>query len=255
MTTANAPSSVYDNTTFFSQYQKLRENPHSLNEVVEKPTMFHLLPPLVGKKVLDLGCGTGEHLCHYADLGAELLVGLDLSETMLTQAAQNFAKKSAKPTACRFYSLPMERLNEVEEANFDLITSSFAFHYVADLPALLAQIHTKLAHGGMLIFSQEHPITTCYQNGARWEKNAEKQQVAYRLNFYRQEGLRERNWFGQPFRTYHRTTATILNTLIEGGFRILQVEEPMLAGQPEWHAEFKDLLHRPPLLFVKSVKI
>lgn len=34
--------SVYDNPIFFERYLKLRENPISLNEVVEKPTMFGL---------------------------------------------------------------------------------------------------------------------------------------------------------------------------------------------------------------------
>ena len=31
--------------------------------------------------------------------------------------------------------------------------------------------------------------------------------------------------------------------------------EPMLAEQPQWHDEFKDLLHRPPLLFIKARKV
>ena len=48
--------------------------------------------------------------------------------------------------------------------------------------------------------------------------------------------------------------ATILNQLIAAGFEIEQVEEPMLANQAQWHQEFKDLQHRPPLLFVKAKK-
>ncbi|MEN2898214.1 hypothetical protein NDCJBJIB_02915 [Mannheimia haemolytica] len=48
--------------------------------------------------------------------------------------------------------------------------------------------------------------------------------------------------------------ATIVNNLIQGGFEIVQMEEPMLAGQPRWHNEFKDLQHRPPLLFIKAIK-
>lgn len=39
-------TSVYDNDVFFENYQKLRSNPNSLNEVVEKPTMLSLLPDL-----------------------------------------------------------------------------------------------------------------------------------------------------------------------------------------------------------------
>ena len=116
-------------------------------------------------------------------------------------------------------------------------------------------IANKLKPNSTLVFSQEHPITTCHKEGERWEKNEKKQQVAYRLNYYRDEGLRERNWFQQPFKTYHRTTATIINDLIAAGFEIEQMAEPMLAEQPQWHDEFKDLLHRPPLLFIKARKV
>ena len=48
-------TSVYDKENFFALYQKLRSNPISLNEIVEKPTMLSLLPDLQGKKLLDLG--------------------------------------------------------------------------------------------------------------------------------------------------------------------------------------------------------
>lgn len=246
--------SIYDNPIFFERYKQLRGNPISLNEVVEKPTMFKLLPDLHGKKVLDLGCGAGGHLLHYLDLGAEKVVGLDLSQNMLNQAAEDFAEFGIPPEKYSFYCLSMAQLDQISESNFDVITSSFAFHYVENFPDLLAKISQKLTACGTLIFSQEHPITTCYRGGDRWEKDEKKQQVAYRLAHYREEGERERNWFQQSFKTYHRTTATILNNLIQTGFEILQVEEPMLAEQPEWHDEFKDLRHRPPLLFIKTVK-
>ena len=42
-------TSVYDTSNFFELYQKLRANPVSLNEIVEKPTMLSLLPDLLGK--------------------------------------------------------------------------------------------------------------------------------------------------------------------------------------------------------------
>lgn len=246
--------SIYDNPIFFERYKQLRGNPISLNEIVEKPTMFSLLPELNGKKVLDLGCGAGGHLLHYLDLGAEKVVGLDLSQNMLNQAAEDFAEFGIPSEKYRFYCLPMAQLDQISENRFDVITSSFAFHYVDDFPDLLVKISQKLTACGMLIFSQEHPITTCYRGGDRWEKDEKKRQVAYRLAHYREEGVRERNWFQQSFKTYHRTTATILNNLIQADFEILQVEEPMLANQSEWHDEFKDLRHRPPLLFVKAQK-
>ncbi|MDH2925185.1 ubiquinone/menaquinone biosynthesis C-methylase UbiE [Nicoletella semolina] len=247
-------TSIYDTPVFFERYLKLRQNPISLNEVVEKPTMFSLLPDLTNKKVLDLGCGTGEHLLTYLQLGAREVVGIDLSQSMLKQAKNTVENHWKNQTTCRLYALPMEQLSQLVETHFDLITSSFAFHYIADFPQLLTDISTKLTPNGRLIFSQEHPIVTAHKQGDRWEKNAQKQQIAYRLNHYREEGIRERNWFKQSFKTYHRTTATIINQLISTGFAIEQIAEPMLTEQTQWHNEFKDLLHRPPLLFVRSVK-
>ncbi len=99
--------SIYDTPIFFERYQQLRQNPISMNEVVEKPTMFSLLPDLTGKKVLDLGCGTGVHLAHYLTLGAEKVVGLDLSELMLQQAESDLSAHWQKATifpftACRW---------------------------------------------------------------------------------------------------------------------------------------------------------
>lgn len=244
--------SIYDTPIFFELYQQLRQNPSSMNEVVEKPIMFSLLPALTGKKVLDLGCGTGAHLTRYLELGAKKVVGLDLSALMLQQAETDLSARWKKGQDFSLYCLPMERLNEIAESDFDVITSSFAFHYIENFPDLLAKISAKMTACSTLVFSQEHPIVTCYKEGCRWEKNEAKQQVAYRLNYYRDEGERDRSWFQQSFKTYHRTMATILNNLIQCGFRIEQVEEPMLTEKPEWHNEFKDLQHRPPLLFVKA---
>ena len=250
----NNKTSVYDKENFFELYQKLRANPISLNEIVEKPTMLSLLPDLKGKKLLDLGCGTGGHLQLYLERGADKVIGTDLSEKMLKQAEKDLQKCGQFSGRFSLYQLPMEKLAELPESDFDIITSSFAFHYIEDFLALLASIANKLKPNGTLVFSQEHPITTCHKEGERWEKNEKKQQLAYRLNHYRDEGLRERNWFQQPFKTYHRTTATIINNLIEKGFQIEQMAEPMLAEKTEWQAEFKDLQHRPVLLFIKATK-
>ncbi|MFD0966835.1 class I SAM-dependent DNA methyltransferase [Seminibacterium arietis] len=247
--------SIYDSEGFFQLYQKMRSNPQSLNEVVEKPTMLSLLPNLSDKKLLDLGCGCGEHLQLYLQQQAKFVVGIDLSAEMLKQAKQDLHKFCGIKTKFALYEMPMEDLAQLPEQNFDVITSSFAFHYVENFTALLVDIYAKLKKGGELIFSQEHPIVTCFKNGKRWEKDQNKQFVAYRLNHYRDEGLRNRNWFEQTFVTYHRTLSTIINNLIETGFKIEKLVEPMLVDDEKWQSEFKDLQHRPVLLFIKAKKI
>ena len=48
--------------------------------------MLSLLPDLQGKKLLDLGCGTGGHLQLYLERNAVRGRGTDLSAKMLEQA-------------------------------------------------------------------------------------------------------------------------------------------------------------------------
>ena len=143
--------SVYDKDGFFELYQKLRSNPNSLNEIVEKPTMLGLVGDVSGKRILDLGCGCGEHLQLYLERGAAFVAGIDLSQSMLQQAAKNLAE--FRPHFL-LEQAPMERLERLNEGHFDLITSSFAFHYVQDFSALLAKIYAKLKPNGQLVFSQ-----------------------------------------------------------------------------------------------------
>ena len=88
----NNKTSVYDKENFFALYQKLRSNPISLNEIVEKPTMLSLLPDLQGKKLLDLGCGTGGHLQLYLERDAARGGGRDLSVKMVEQAEKDVEK-------------------------------------------------------------------------------------------------------------------------------------------------------------------
>ena len=140
--------SVYDKDGFFDLYQKLRSNPNSLNEIVEKPTMLGLVGGVSGKRILDLGCGCGEHLKLYLERGAAFVAGIDLSQAMLQQAAKNLAE--FRPHFL-LEQAPMERLEQLNEGGFDLITSSFAFHYVQDFPALLAKIYDKLKSNGQLM--------------------------------------------------------------------------------------------------------
>ncbi len=243
--------SVYDEAGFFELYEKLRQNPHSLNEIVEKKTMLAMLPTLSNLSVLDLGCGMGEHMALYLQQGAKFVAGVDLSQAMLKAAQQ----KLSQPSWQDKYSLhqaPMETFHTLNLGKFDLITSSFAFHYIDDFKALLANIKQSLKPNGYLVFSQEHPIVTAHKAGERWQKDENKNFLAYRLNHYRDEGERDRNWFKKPFKTYHRTFATIINLLIQQGFILEEVQEPMLQNDEKWQGEFKDLQHRPVLFFVKA---
>lgn len=52
---------IYDNKEFFEEYQSLRKNDLSANELIEIPQLFELIGDVTNLSILDLGCGTGKH--------------------------------------------------------------------------------------------------------------------------------------------------------------------------------------------------
>ena len=81
-----AKQNIYDNETFFEGYKKIRDNEANANNLFEIPALFSMMPDLTGKRVLDLGCGFGEHCMRCIRQGAEKVVGIDISEKMLEVA-------------------------------------------------------------------------------------------------------------------------------------------------------------------------
>ena len=66
-----AQQNIYDNEVFFEGYKKIRDNKINANNLFEIPALFSMLPDIKNKRVLDLGCGFGEHCKRFIDCGAK----------------------------------------------------------------------------------------------------------------------------------------------------------------------------------------
>jgi SAM-dependent methyltransferase len=241
------PQNLYDDPDFFKAYAAMREAGTGLNEVLEQPALRSLLPPVEGKRVLDLGCGSGAFCRLMADLGAAHVVGVDLSEKML-------ALVPAHPRIawCR---CAIEDF-QAEPGSFDLVVSSLAFHYIEDLEAVFRRISGLLAEGGRLVFSIEHPIATCAQGLLPgWLRDDAGRKVAWQVDAYAEEGLRCSRWFVDGVRKYHRTLASLLNGLVDAGFRIERVLEPHALEEAErLRPALAEERRRPPFLLVRAAQ-
>ena len=57
-----------------------------------------------------------------------------------------------------------------EEGPFDMVISSLALHYVADISKVFSDVADLLVEGGEFVFSMEHPIYTAPgHDGGKWE--------------------------------------------------------------------------------------
>ena len=240
---------IFDDGTFFAGYSKIRENKNNANELFEKPALFSLLPNLTGKTVIDLGCGFGEHCMEYVRRGATSVIGIDISERMLS-----VAKTENSHPKITYLRMAMEEVSRIN-GRFDVATSSLAIHYVKDYQALVHDVHELLNDGGVFVFSQEHPMNTCFSDGDRWTRDANGRKLYANVSNYGVEKEVESTWFVDHVKKYHRMFSTVVNTLIDNGFVIEKIVEPIPTAEIlQEHPEQDDLLHKPLFLLIRARK-
>lgn len=244
-----AQQNIFDNEIFFAGYKKLREKAVNANNLFEIPALLSMIPPLKGKRILDLGCGFGEHCKLFVENGAQKVVGIDISTKML-----EIAKRENSDPKIVYINMPIEDISQIKES-FDVIISSLAFHYVEDFEGVVKNVYKLLNANGVFLFSQEHPLVTCHSGGNRWTRDEHGNKLHMNLANYGIEGERTAAWFVDNIKIYHRTFSTILNTLIRAGFSIEELNEPLPTGELlKEYPDYSDLLHKPDFLLLKVRK-
>lgn len=136
---------------------------HSL---IEKPMMKEMITDLTGKKILLLGCGTGDESMLLKKYGATDITGIDLSEVSINIANECYPD-------CKFEVMDMLDL-KFEDETFDYVYSSLTVHYEEKYEKVFKEVNRVLRKGGQFLFSIGHPL--------RWaSKVVEHEGVTYRV--------------------------------------------------------------------------
>jgi ubiquinone/menaquinone biosynthesis C-methylase UbiE len=244
-----APQNVYDNPEFFAGYQRLRETGSGLNDVLEQPALRAMIPAsLDGLRVLDVGCGFGDFARKARAFGASSVIGIDVSESMLSEAS----KKTDDPRV-RYVRMSIEEMDLGDE-KFDLVVSSLALHYVEDYRAALRRIAEVLNPGSRFVFSVEHPICTALEE-QRWILDEDGKPLFWPIDNYRSEGPRHTKWFVENVVKYHRTVESYVQGLLDTGFSLEGLAEPEPTAE-SLSLNPGLLLHRrrPPFLLMAAIK-
>lgn len=245
---------IYDDEKFSKKYDELREGQKGLNanDLIEIPAFRRMMPEVKDKKILDLGCGYGESDKYYKKLGAKSVLGVDISEHMI-----EIANKTNKTNGVEYEVKAMEDISQIND-KFDIIMSSLAFHYLKDYTQLVKDIYNLLNDNGYLVFSQEHPFTTC----TKYTENVKKGHTVIDNKYfglfsdYNRPGIRTNYWFDADVIKYHRTFTEVINTLVKNGFTIEEIEEPVASEEAlNKNPKYINQLDRPLFLIVKAKKI
>lgn len=194
-----------------------------------------------GKKVLEIGCGTGHSLQYLGERKASELWGIDLSEKQIEKAKQHLA-------ACGFTAKlicsPMEEECGIPAAYFDFVYSVYGIGWTTDLDGTFCRIASYLKKDGVFIFSWSHPIHKCVA--------AENDMLVFKKCYF------DESWYSASldegaFTLSDRKLSTYVNALAKAGFVIEQMIEESDDEMMQSRDDISDFVKKARMLPVTFV--
>jgi ubiquinone/menaquinone biosynthesis C-methylase UbiE len=224
-------------------YHKLSAN-HFFNTYLEVPATTSLLKNVKGKKVLDLGCGTGRHTIILKKRGAKVW-GLDLSPKMLEIAKSEIKDVDFKVGTV--YNLPY-RSNF-----FDIVVSGLVVGYFNDIDKAFKEIHRVLKNNGIFVFSITHPLLEI-------SKHIKGRPHTFRkFGNYFKEGRTYAHWpaFMANILYYHRTLQSWIRAIVRNKFVIEDFVDakPLKEGKKVNPDAYKTYSKIPHFIVFKARKV
>jgi 2-polyprenyl-3-methyl-5-hydroxy-6-metoxy-1,4-benzoquinol methylase len=152
LTNSSSTKDLYNSTA--SRW--VRGEPSSLSDFTARPAVLELCEPVVGLRILDLGCGEGYCSRQLHRRGAKAVYGIDLSEGMIEAAR---SQEAQEPLGISYEVRCATNLKQFNHGDIDLVVAVFLFNYltIAQTQQCMAEVARVLRPGGRFIFSVPHP--------------------------------------------------------------------------------------------------
>ena len=180
---------------------------------------------LKGARVCDIACGEGYLSRFLAHLGPQEVLGIDISAALIELAAQR-----ANSTNLSFRVDDAQHLRTFKDASIDIAVSQMAIMDIPDHRAMFQSVRRVLKAGGVFVFSLLHP---CFEapfhlpDKPQFLTDENGSPIAYAIRQYAKEGFWQSGGTGVRghMGAYHRTLSTLINDLLDAGFRLGRLEE------------------------------
>ena len=199
-----------------------------------------LLGDVSGKKVLEIGCGTGQSLQYMGERKAFELWALDISAGQIEKAERHL---KACGLSARFICSPMEEECGIPKDYFDIVYSIYAIGWTTDLEGTFRRIASYLKKDGIFVFSWSHPIHKCVA--------AENGMYVFKKSYF------DESWYSVSldegtFMMSDRMLSTYINALAKTGFIIERMVEESDDECLKTHADsaFSEKASMLPVTFV-----
>ncbi len=107
------------------------------------------LEPFAGKKILDVGCGSGRFCIAFAQNGAEKVIGVDFARAMIG-IAEKLAVEAGVDDRCEFVVGGFPDAIDESEGPFDACTGNGFFDYIEDPMPIITRMR-ELTKGKLIL--------------------------------------------------------------------------------------------------------
>ena len=209
---------------------------------IPREDSLKLLGPVEGKRILDLGCGTGHNAIALARQGAKV-IGVDESSDQVAEARAACEREGVK---VELHHAPLAELAFLRADTIDGAYSAYGLAPIEDIDRVFRQVHRILRPECPLVLSFPHPAWTLIDpdDGTRT--------------------IRRSYWDATPVAAdaperpldLPRTISSLFTSLLRSGFRVDTVlePEPVSGGRrsPRW-SDAMELL--PATLVIRARKL
>ena len=163
---------------------------------LEGPSMTERFGPIFGRRVIDLGCGTGRHTRALVDAGAQVIAG-DLTPAMLARARLRLTDHDVG-----WLRLALPGPLPFADETFALAVLGLVAEHITDLAGTLKEVARTLVPGGRCLLSSLHPDRTAEGQTARFIDP--------------ETGIR------RPIQTLHRSVTDYLQVAASAGLTLVE---------------------------------
>lgn len=197
------------------------------------PAQIAICGDVKGRKLLDVGCGSGYFSRAMAERGAQV-TGVDLSPRMIEHAIEAGG-------AATYEVLDAARIDTRFPAeSFDMATACLAIQDMPEPARVLRAIHKVLRPGGRLVSSIEHPFSSTPFR--QWQRGDDKRKKWLCVDRYFDRGAVPYTWKRWSYefttRALHAPLEDWVAWSVDAGFTIRAMREPRpteqaLRAQPD----------------------
>lgn len=221
-------------------YSIKNDNGNSFYTKIYMNCVDKMLDSVLGKIILDAGCGDGFYTRQLAYKGAAV-IGIDGSENLL-----KIAREKNSHTNVSFQAADLLVKLPFKDNSFDIVVSNMVLMDIEDIGSFISETSRILKPNGVFVFSITHP---CFFI-SDWQIDNNGKRIYKKLYYYLNQRTEELDFYGRTLH-FHRPLSYYFNKLNENGFLVSELQEPV----PEVKNDDTEYHFRiPSFIVIKAIK-